>query len=90
LTKNQTFVFYLFFRSFQCLPKSEKSNQLISSLTIDQEQKLSPHFIPTEITKSREQLSNSTEIPSQIKFTSNQNRNADKKLMISKLEADNR
>ncbi|CAF1419185.1 unnamed protein product [Rotaria sp. Silwood1] len=117
-------------KSFQCVPKNEKHNQYLNSLTIDQEQQLSREFFirsnePISINNNKnnsnkididehkqialytkqltlideKQKSNPTGIQPQVKFSFNQHQSRrgctnhqseEKKLMISKLEAENR
>jgi hypothetical protein len=95
------FINFFSSRSFPCVPKNEKRNQLISPLTVDKEQELSPHFIPTDLSKPNKNNEhiNAEKQKSNIRSSSNQHRsqreyndhrNAEKKLIISKLEADNR
>lgn len=127
---NISFIFYYSIRSFQCVPKNEKHNQLLNSLTIDEERCLSQHssanINKAKSTKNdknnankididehkqialfakqltlivKKQKPNSTGIQPQIRFPFNQydsqrryinHRSAEKKLMIFKLEAENR
>lgn len=88
-------IFIFSFRSFHCIPKHEKHYQLSSSLTIDKEQQLSEHDEISSPTKqlrfmNENQNLNSPKItsPSQTRYIHHQN--AEKKLLISKLEAENR
>jgi len=99
------------------MPKNEKRNQLSSPLTINEEQRLSQHFIQNDTSNlnkinndehnhiasytnqlaliDEKQYFNPTEIPTQIKLHRPQrgyvdHQRAEKKLIISKLEAENR
>jgi hypothetical protein len=100
------------------MPKNEKRKQLSSSLTINEEQKLSQHFIENNDTPksnrinndehkqiasytnqlaliTEKQYFNQTGIQTQIKVPRPQkgyvdHQRAEKKLIISKLEAENR
>ncbi len=109
-------IFLWSFRSFQCIPKHEKCNQLSSPLTIDKEQRLSEHFNRSDTPTLKnfdEQKSNkiNNDEHKQISSYTNQlafinkkqgiqsqirlNRYVDhqrveKKLIIAKLEAENR
>ncbi|CAF1214457.1 unnamed protein product [Adineta steineri] len=80
-------------KSLQCMPKNEKRNQLLSPLTVDKEQQSTEHTDISLYTKrlasfTENENSTNTKYCSRKKY--NDNQNAEKKLLISKLEAENR
>jgi len=77
------------------MPKNEKRHQLSSPLTIDKEQQLSEHEDTKQLVLMHEnQKLNSPNIRSPDQYRSQKrydhHQNAEKKLLISQLEAENR
>ncbi|UJR20870.1 hypothetical protein I4U23_023979 [Adineta vaga] len=87
-------------KSFKCMPKNERHHQCSSSLKIDKEQESTEHNDISSYSKDLMSIANNSKFNSlERKFFPDENhtqqkytdhRSAEKKLLISKLEAENR